>query len=203
MHLDHVPPRAEGAALQVQIVPGVQVVHQLLEDRLARDLLSRGDQEHLAAEVFRRAEAVDAGDARHHDDVPALEEGARGREPEPVDVVVDGGVLLDVRVRLRDVRLGLIVVVVGDEVPDRALREEALELPVELRGQRLVVRDDERGPLRRLDDVRHRERLPGARDPEQGLVSVPAADSLVQLLDRARLVTQRLIGRNQLELGRA
>ena len=53
-------------------------------------------------------------------------------------------VLLDVEVGLRDVRLGLVVVVVGDEVLDRVVREELPELVAELRGERLVVRDHER-----------------------------------------------------------
>ena len=68
--------------------------------------------------------------------------------PQPVDVVVARAVLLDVEVGLRDVRLGLVVVVVGDEVLDRVVREELAELVAELRGERLVVGDHERGPLR-------------------------------------------------------
>jgi hypothetical protein len=43
---------------------------------------------------------------------------------EPVDVVVPRGVLLDVEVGLRDVRLGLVVVVVRDEVLDGVVGEE-------------------------------------------------------------------------------
>jgi hypothetical protein len=64
---------------------------------------------------------------------------------EPVDVVVPRGVLLDVEVGLRDVRLGLVVVVVRDEVLDRVVREELPQLVAELGGERLVVRDQERG----------------------------------------------------------
>ena len=64
--------------------------------------------------------------------------------PEPIDVVVDRGVLLDVEVGLRDVRLGLVVVVVGDEVLDGVVREELPELVAELGGERLVVGDHER-----------------------------------------------------------
>ena len=41
--------------------------------------------------------------------------------PQPVDVVVPRRVLLDVEVGLRDVRLGLVVVVVRDEVLDRVV----------------------------------------------------------------------------------
>jgi hypothetical protein len=50
-----------------------------------------------------------------------------------VDLLVDGRVLLDIGVGARDIGLGLVVVVVRDEILDRVLREEALELAVELR----------------------------------------------------------------------
>ena len=55
--------------------------------------------------------------------------------------------LLDVGVGARHVGLGLVVVVVGDEVLDRVVGEEALELAVELGGQRLVGREDQRRAL--------------------------------------------------------
>jgi hypothetical protein len=103
------------------------------------------------------------------------------RRPQPVDVLVDRGVLLDVRVARRDVRLGLVVVVVRDEVLDGVVREEALELPVELRRQRLVVRQHERRPPVVGDDVRHRHRLPRARDAEQRLEAVAADEAGGQL----------------------
>ncbi len=67
-----------------------------------------------------------------------------GGEAQAVDVLVDRGVFLDVDVALRDVRFGLVVVVVADEVVDGVVREEALELLVELGRERLVVREDER-----------------------------------------------------------
>ena len=80
-----------------------------------------------------------------------------------------GGVLLDVDVPLRDVGLRLVVVVVADEVLDRVLREQLLELLVELGGQGLVVRDDQDGPVQLGDDVGHREGLADAGHAHQGL----------------------------------
>ena len=53
-------------------------------------------------------------------------------------------VLLDVEVGLGNVGLGLVVVVVGDEVLDGVVGEELPELVAELRGERLVVGDHER-----------------------------------------------------------
>ena len=57
-----------------------------------------------------------------------VQERLRRGVAQPVDVLVDDVVLLDVRVGARDVRFGLVVVVVGDEVLDGVVREELLEL---------------------------------------------------------------------------
>ena len=56
-------------------------------------------------------------------------------------------VLLDVGVAPGQVRLGLVVVEVADEVLDRVLREELAELGVELGRERLVVGEDEGRPV--------------------------------------------------------
>ena len=118
-------------------------------------------------------------DTRRDDDhVAAREQRARGGVAQPVDLLVDRGVLLDVEVLGRDVRLGLVVVVVGDEVLDRVLGEELAELVAELGRERLVVRDHERRPLDLLDRERHRRRLARAGDAEQRLEAVAVLDAL-------------------------
>ena len=73
-----------------------------------------------------RADAVDAGDRGDDDHVVALEQRARRRVAHAVDLLVDRRFLLDVGVGARDVGLGLVVVVVGDEILDRVVREERL-----------------------------------------------------------------------------
>ena len=139
-----------------------------------RNPLTARERQHHAVVGLRRTEAIDARHAGDDDDVAALEERPRRREAHAVDLVVDRRFLLDVRVACRDVRLGLVVVVVADEVLDGVLREEALELLIELRGQGLVVRHHQRRPVRARDDLRHRERLARSRDPEQHLVLIAA-----------------------------
>ncbi len=114
--------------------------------------------------------------------------------PQPVDVVVDRRVLLDVEIGLRDVRLGLVVVVVGDEVLDRVVREELPELVAELRGERLVVRDHERRPLERLHRPGHRGRLAGAGRPEQRVETLACGQPFRDRRDRRRLVAGRPVG---------
>ena len=81
-------------------------------------------------------------------------------------------VLLDVDVALRDVRFGLVVVVVADEVVDGVVREEALELLVELGRERLVVREHQRRLAELGDDVGRGERLAGAGGAQQHLATL-------------------------------
>ena len=197
--LDRVAAHPEGAAHEVHVGALVlqrhQVGHQLaLRDRLA-DLQHEGHR----GVGLDRADAVDAAHRGDDDDVVALQQGPRRGVPHPVDLLVDRGFLLDIGVRPRHIGLGLVVVVVGDEVLHRVLGEERLELAIELRRQRLVRREDQRRPLGLLDDLGHREGLARAGDAEQHLVALLAADAVHQLGDRGRLVALRLEGRDQPE----
>ena len=99
------------------------------------------------------------------------------RVPQPLDLVVDRGVLLDVGVGLRDVRLGLVVVVVGDEVLDRVVGQQLAQLVGQLRGQRLVRRHHQRRPLQPLDQPGRGRRLAGAGGAEQHDVLLARAGS--------------------------
>ena len=88
----------------------------------------------------------------------------------------------------RDVGLRLVIVVIGDEVLDGVVGEEALELAVELRRKRLVRRQDQRRTLRLLDHLGHGEGFSGAGDAEQDLVALLPADAVDEIGDRGRLV---------------
>ena len=157
--VDHVAAHAIRAAREVERVARVLELREpaqqiaLIDPRAAREV-----QHHV---VIGRgiAEAVDRGHRRDDHDVAALEQHLGRRQAHLLDVLVDRRVLLDVRVGRRHVRLGLVVVVVRNEVLDRVVREELAHLAVELRGERLVVREDQRRSLERFDHVRHGERV--------------------------------------------
>ena len=127
------------------------------------------------------AQAVDRRHRRDDDRVRPLEQRLGRRQAHLLDVRVDRGVLLDVGVRGRNVGLGLVVVVVADEVLDRVAREELAELAVELRGERLVVRHDQRRALHALDDVGDGVCLARARDAQQRLVRQAVLEALDEL----------------------
>jgi hypothetical protein len=192
--LHGVAAHAEVAALEGGVVARVLHVHQRLEDLLPPDLLPHLQHHHKLPVLARVAQAVDAGDGGDDDHVVALHQRAGGAQPQLLDVLVDRRVLLDEGVAAGDVRLGLVVVVVADEVLDGVLREELLELAVELRGERLVVAHHQRGPPVLGDHVRHGEGLSRPRGAEQRLVRVAALQRLGELGDGARLVAGGLEG---------
>ena len=193
LHLDDIALDPEAPALKHGVVADVLRGDQLPQRLLAVVLLPHVQDQHPVLPLVRRAEAVDAGDGGDDDDVAARDQRRGRAQPEPRDVVVLGRVLLDVEIGLRDVRLRLVVVVVGDEVLDRVVGEELPELVAELRGERLVVRDDQRRPLELLDHPGHRRRLARAGGAEQRLVAVACSDGGGELADRTRLVTGRAI----------
>ena len=190
-NVDDVAADAERAAAEVEL--GALVLHrdQPRDDLALVRVLALAQVQDHAVVVDRVADAVDAGHGRDDHRVFALEQRLRRRQPHLLDVLVDARVLLDIEVARGDVGLGLVVVVVGDEVLDRVLGEELAELRIELRCQGLVRREDERGSSDARDDVRHRVGLARTGHAEQRLGGEPVAEPLGELVDRFRLVARR------------
>src|SRR4051794_19896290 len=186
--LQRVTPHAERAAAEHLVVAVVLEVDELAQQLVAVDHPALG--EHLAVVVvgLGRAQAEDRRHRGHDDHVAAGEQRGRGRVAQPVDLLVDRRVLLDVQVLARDVGLGLVVVVVRDEVLHRVAREVRPELVAQLRGQRLVVGDDQRRALHRLDRGRHGHRLARAGGAQQGHRPLARLYPLRQRRDGRRLV---------------
>ncbi len=70
---------------------------------------------------------------------------------------------------MRDIGLGLVIIVVRDEVLDRVIGKKLAELRAQLRGERFIVRKHERRTVEPLDNACHREGLARARDAEEHL----------------------------------
>src|SRR5207244_2637903 len=87
------------------------------------------------------------------------------------------------------------------EVLDGVVREERLELAEELRGQRLVGREDQRRAAGVGDEIGHRIRLARSGDAAQDDVAAAAPDVPREVLDRARLIPAGLVLGGQPERG--
>ncbi len=153
--LDGISAHAKRPALERDVVPAILDSNQGAEDFVARDLLTLGQRDHLLTILDGIAQAINRRDRGDDDHVLAFHETRRRAKAQPVNVLVDRGVLFNIRVGRRNVRFRLVIVVVRDEIFDGVVREEALQLPIQLSGERFVMRHHERRPPVFTDDVGH------------------------------------------------
>ncbi len=104
-------------------------------------------------------------------------------------LLIDGAVLLNVGIGGGDVGFRLVVVVVAHKVFHSILREELLELAAQLRRQRFIVGQHQRGPVDALDDIGHGEGFAAAGHALQGLHPVAGLYAFYQGIYGLRLVT--------------
>ena len=193
--LDGVTAHPERSPGERHVVAVVLHVDQQPQQAVTRHLVADLELHRPVQVGLRRAEAVDAGHRRHHDDVAPGQQARGRRVPQPLDVVVDRAVLLDVGVGLGDVRLGLVVVVVRHEVLDGVVRQHLPQFIGQLRSQRLVRRHHQGGPLQPFDEPRRGGRLAGAGGTEEHDVALARSDALLEFLDGGGLIA---CGRNSL-----
>ncbi len=98
LELQRVAADPEPGARHGLVVALVLEVDEVAQDGVAPVLAADPEPEHGRAVVHRRAQAVDARHGGHDDHVAPLEQGVGGGVAQPVDLVVAGRVLLDVRV---------------------------------------------------------------------------------------------------------
>ena len=186
--LHRVPPDPEHVAVKGDIVAFIADGHQLFQQLVPLQDGPHPQGDHHLGEVLRLAQTVDTGDGGDHDHVPPLHQGGGGGQPQPVDLLVDGGILFNEGVCVGDIGLRLVVVVVGDEVLHRVVGKELPELGTQLGGQGLVVGQHKGGPLDLFDDLGHGEGLARAGDAQQRLLVQPHLQSAGEGLDGLRLI---------------
>ncbi len=191
-HLDGIAADAERPTGEGQVVAGVLDVDEPAQQPVAFDLLPDPQPDHAFDVLLRGAQTVDAAHARHDHHVPTREQAHRGRMAQPLDLLVDRRVLLDVGVGLGDIGLWLVVVVVRHEVLDGIVRQQLPELVGQLRGEGLVGRHHQCRALQLLNEPRGGRRLAGTGRAEQDDVGVTGTDAAGKLRDRGRLVAGRL-----------
>ena len=104
-------------------------------------------------------------------------------------MLVDCAVFFNEQVALRHIGLGLVIVVVTDEIFNRVLWEKLAELAVELSGQGFVRRKDDGGTAHARNHIGHGEGFARARHAQQGLKDFAVVDAFDQFVDSRGLVT--------------
>ena len=191
--LQHVAPHPEGAAVEIVVVALVMHFHQPADERIHGEALADlHGNDHLGV-VFRRTEAVDAGDRSHDDDVTPRQQGMCRRMSQLVDIVVDGRILFDVGVRGGHIGFRLIVIVIADEVFHGIAWKERAEFAVQLGGKGLVGGQHQRRTVAAGDEVGHGEGLARPCHPQQYLRRDTGLDIADELVDGLGLVARGLV----------
>ena len=192
--INGIPLNAETPARKFYIITDILGGYKLLEQRVHRHLLAALQFYHVLREVLRRSQTVDATDGRDNNDVfPSGEQRRHGTQPQSVDLFVDTQVFLDVQVCTRDVRFGLVIVVVRDEILHGVVRKEGFHLRVQLRREGLIMAHDERRTIQLFYDIRHGKCLAATRHAEQYLRLCAGFNAVNQSLDSFRLIACRFI----------
>ena len=80
------------------------------------------------------------------------------------------------------------------------MREKCLELVIELRRQRLIVRHHDGWPVRRLNHLGHGVSLARPGDPQQNLMLLAVEHTPHQRLDSRALITLRFVFADEPEI---
>ena len=191
-NFQNIPVRAERGAFEVHVVARILQFGEPPHELVPFDLHAGAQGDTQPKILFGCAQAVNTGHRRNHDDVfPFAQRTGRG-VAEFVDFVVQAQVLFDIGIGGGNVALGLIIIVIGNKIFHAIFGEKLPEFIAELRGQRLVMRDDQRGLAHVLDDVRHGEGLAAARNAQQYLRAHAVQNALRQFFDCLRLIARRL-----------
>jgi len=111
--------------------------------------------------------------------------------PQALELLVYVAVLFDEKILPGDVSLGLIIIVVADEILDVILRKKAFKFTIKLCRERFVMRHYESRNSEALDDICHGKSFARARNSEKSLVFVAALKALDDAFDRFFLILAR------------
>ena len=191
---------AEIAAREGLVVAFVLQRNELADDLALVDSLALLQVEDHRRISLDRADAVKARDRGHDQHIIALKQRARRRMPHAVDGFVHRALFLDVRVRPGDIGLGLVVIVVGNEILDGIFGKETLELAIKLRGEDLIGSEHKRGPLYGLDHLGHGERLARTGHAQKNLIALGGFNPGDKFGNRRWLVARWLVFADDPEL---
>ena len=199
-HLHSVPPNAEIPPFKRYVVALILNVHQTAQQLFRRHFHPRTQGNHLPLILAGVAHGINAGNGGDNNHVVPLLQGGGGAVAQTVDFQIDGSVLFDVGIGRRNIGFRLVIIVIGNEIFHRAVREKGLELAAQLGGQRFVVGDHQGGPLHLFDDGRHGKGFARTRHPQQHLGGHALLHPSRQGFDGLGLIPPGGIGRFQNKL---
>ena len=165
--------------MQFHLVAGILHLRQAAQDETLLHPLAPVQVQHHFQVGLGVAQAVNGGDGGNDDGIGPFQQGLGGGQAHLFYMLVDGGVFFDIGIGGRHISFRLVIIVIGNEVFHGIVREELAHFAVQLCGQGLVRRQDQRRALNFLDQVGDGKGLAGTCYTEQSLLRDTAADAIV------------------------
>ena len=125
-NFNHITAYAECAALKSNIIAVILNFHQLAQNSLTVNNLPRSQRKHHIVVFLRCAQAINARYTGNNNNVAAFKQRAGGRVAQFINLVVNGSVLFNISIALRNIGFRLIIIVVRYKIFNRVIREERL-----------------------------------------------------------------------------
>ena len=197
--VNRVATHTESAARKIHVIALVLHAHQLHDHVALAQLVACTQRHHHLVVGLGLADTVDRRHRGDDDHIAPLQYAFGARQTHLLNVLINCRVFLDKQIALRHISLGLVVVVITDEILHRVVREKLAELAVKLRSQSFVGGKNNRRPAQSGNHIGHGEGLARTGHPQQGLKHLAVSHAFDQLRNRRRLVARRGIGLVQLK----
>ena len=127
-HIDDIAAHTKSAAMEIDFVTLVLHFDETFDHfALSHVVTDAHGQNHLVV-LVAVTDTIDTGDCRYDDAITAFQQAFGRRKPHLLDMFIDCRILLNEQVARRNVGFRLVVVVIGNEVLDRVIREKLAEL---------------------------------------------------------------------------
>ncbi len=183
-----VPANPECTPVKIVVVSFVMDFAQAGNQGLKGPFLANFDRDDHSGVIFGRAQAINAGNTGHNDDVPAREKRMGGRMAQFVDIVVDRGIFFYVGVGSRHVCFRLIIVIITYKIFHGISGKKLAELVIELGRKSLVGRENKRGPVAFGNYICHTECFAGTGYAKKHLAWHSGPDILADCVNGLGLV---------------
>ncbi len=154
----------------MSLCSAIQTFYQAVQKSIACNGESFMDADDAGLIVLRITHTIDTGDRSDYDDVSTTgQQIGGGTQSKLIDFLIDREIFFNIRVRNREIRFRLIIVIIRNKILYGIVRKELLKLTIKLRRQGLVVRQHQYRSLNFLDDVGYGKGFTGTRDAKQDL----------------------------------
>ena len=196
IHIHIITLNTKSSACEIGARSAVEAFHQAMQKTLAAHGLATLYWDDALMELNGVSDTINARYTGYDNHISsAAEQRACSRQAKLFNLVIDLQILFNVNTGSRNKSLGLVIVVVTDEVLDHVIGEKRFELGVKLSSQCFVVAEHQRGTLCIGNHIGHGERLSGTCNAQQRLVFVATLHTIGQFANGGRLVATRRVGR--------